>query len=158
MIVAVNQRAELSEFYPPPYGFLGPQEKCRACGLVHPMPIGMGDAGSQQINSIVTTGASATVAILTPLLSLGVIGAAAGALIAVLLTAVELMCLDAWERREPEERSAEPASGIARNFNRAIVHFADRHRLRRAPGAADDDTYSTASGWSDHAPRWERAA
>lgn len=80
-----NPREELSEFYPPPYDFLGAKRRCTACGLVHATPRGMGQAGSaQQINEIATTGASTTLALLVGLSVVGgPVGAAVAAVIAV---------------------------------------------------------------------------
>lgn len=84
MIVRSNPQVELSEFYPPPYDFLGSLRRCRVCGLVHPVSVGMGQVSASQIQSIATTGASTTVSMLTALGTVGgPIGAAAGALIAV---------------------------------------------------------------------------
>jgi hypothetical protein len=69
-IVRMNPQAELSEFHPyllAPRSLQQTVGKCARCGLVHWQPIrqrGMGSASSQQINAIVTTGASTTTAIL----------------------------------------------------------------------------------------------
>jgi hypothetical protein len=51
-IVTMNPRSELSEFYPPPYDFLGPK-KCAACGRSHAgayrtKQLGMGSQQSLQ--------------------------------------------------------------------------------------------------------------
>jgi hypothetical protein len=83
MIVRTNPQQELSEFYPPPYNFLGPQ-RCQTCRVIHFKAKGMGDVSSTQIQQIATTGASTTVSLLASLSVIGgPWGAAAAALIAV---------------------------------------------------------------------------
>jgi len=86
-IVTMNPRSELSEFYPPPYDFLGPAKKCAACNRVHagayPSRRGMGQS-SQQITSAAATGASSALSIATAVGAVGgPVGAAIGAVIAV---------------------------------------------------------------------------